>query len=144
MKVVKQAILTEVAYSNCNTLHRSVSLPVYRNATASTMSTIPADVGTRSDSHTVSIILNTDNRYVDQNVHLNKYPDCAHSHKSGGAMIHFHRFIYAAIACCVLCIICSSMGAEYGIINRSSGIYAAVAISVIVAYHIIKKALYRR
>lgn len=143
MKVVKQAILTKDVCSNCNTLRRPVSLPAHRNSTVPTMRSAYVNAGTGRDSNTVSIVLNADNRYANQNVHLNKHPDCAHSHKSGGAMIHFRRFLYAALTCCVLCIICSSMGTEYGIINRSSGIYAAVAISVIVAYHIIKKALYR-
>lgn len=68
--------------------------------------------------------------------------NCAGSDSSAvrhSASAHMRRFGYAAFTCCVAWMACSAMGADFGIINQSSGIMASAFAVAIVGSRIVTK-----
>lgn len=55
------------------------------------------------------------------------------------ASAHMRRFGYAAFTCCIVWMACSAMGADFGIVNQSSGIMASAFAVAIVGSHIVTK-----
>lgn len=90
-----------------------------------------ANIATKTGSHENSDKINRNDNaaaYCD-NLKITKH----------AAAVHAHRFGCAAFACSIAWTACSAMGANYGIINQSTGIASAATATAIAIYQITRK-----